>query len=254
MRPILLLAAILLPALAQNPSVRLTNTTRPSTTDFQIGDRFEILITAAANQPISLRTTMHGRTDWSPILGWTDLSGHWSTTGQFEKSDFGDWTQLWTVAGKLAGPALHFNVDAPCLKDGQVFVEISGLLSLMTCATREGTQTFITPSDADPFRTPDGRLVPGRNREYHTEILESFLLGNMPDAPHKMTADAGTLLTQLIGPNALSEKETENALLILRDAHDKDATVALLRNLLDSTDQPSLKQQIAETLAFVQNH
>jgi hypothetical protein len=258
MRPIFLLAAILLPALAQNPSVRLTNATRPSSTDFQIGDRFEIVLTAAANQPISVRTTMHGRTDWSPVIGWTDLSGHWSTTRQFEKSDFGDWSEVWTVEGKLANPALHFAVTAPCLKGGQAFMMISGLLSVMTCATAEGSQTFGTSSD--PFHTPDGRLIPGRDRsnmtatQYHTEILESFILGNMREAPRKMTGEAGTLLTQLIGPNALNEKETQNALVILHDAHDKDATLALLRNLLDSTDQPSLKQQIAETMAFVQTH
>jgi hypothetical protein len=256
MRPLFILA--ILPVFAQPPAVRLTNATHPSTTDFQIGDRFEILVTGPANQPVSVRTTMHGRTDWSPIIGWTDLAGRLSTTGLFEKTDFGDWNEVWTVGGKLANPSVHFSVTAPCLKDGRAFVMQSGPNMSMTCETSQGSQTFGTPSDSDPFRTPDGRLIPGRNslnmtaEQYHTEILESFILGNMREAPRKMAADAGTLLTHLVGPNAFSEKEMQNALAILRDALDKDATVALLRNLLDSTDQPSLKQQIAETLAFVQ--
>ncbi len=71
---ILGLAAVpaIVPAMAQIPIVQLTNVTRPASSDFQTGDRFQIVITAAANQPVSVRTTMKGRTDWSPVIGWTD--------------------------------------------------------------------------------------------------------------------------------------------------------------------------------------
>src|ERR1700689_2788328 len=98
-----------IPAVAQSPLVRIINATRPGSRDFQIGDRFEILITAAANQPVSVRTTMKGRMDWGPVIGRTDMSGRWSTTGQFEKSDFGDWSEVWTVGGRLANPRIHFS-------------------------------------------------------------------------------------------------------------------------------------------------
>src|SRR5438128_124185 len=91
MRVPLLLVLAIIPAAAQSPLVRLLNASRPNSRDFQIGDRFEILITGAPNQLVSVRTTMHGRTDWSPIVGSTDSTGRWSVGGQFEKRDFGDW-------------------------------------------------------------------------------------------------------------------------------------------------------------------
>jgi hypothetical protein len=70
MRALLILAIAVVPAVAQKPAVLLTNSTRPAGTDFQIGERFEIVVTAAANQPVSVRTTMKGRTDWGPVVGY----------------------------------------------------------------------------------------------------------------------------------------------------------------------------------------
>src|ERR1700693_5378650 len=102
MRVLLVVALAVIPAAAQSPLVRLINSTRPASRDFQIGDRFEILITGAANQPISVRTATKGRMDGGPFIGRTDMSGRWSAAGQFEKSDFGDWSEVWTVGGKLA--------------------------------------------------------------------------------------------------------------------------------------------------------
>src|ERR1700719_2986854 len=99
MRILLILGVAVIPAIAQSPVVQLTNATRPASRDFQIGDRFEIVITGAANQPVSVRTTMQGRTDWGPIVGWTDLSGRWSTAGQFDRGDFPGGSEVWTVGG-----------------------------------------------------------------------------------------------------------------------------------------------------------
>ena len=115
----LLMAGLLalVPAFAQTALVRISNISRPGQ-EFQIGDRFQILITAGPDQTISVRTTMHGRTDWGPTIGSTDDSGRWSIEGQFEKSDFGDWREVWTVGGKLASPAIQFSVGAPCLAGG----------------------------------------------------------------------------------------------------------------------------------------
>jgi hypothetical protein len=76
-------------AVAQTATVRITNATRPSARDFQIGDRYMIEIIGAPSQPISVRTTGTGRTDWGPVIAHTDTTGRWSTTGRFEKSDFG---------------------------------------------------------------------------------------------------------------------------------------------------------------------
>jgi hypothetical protein len=270
MRVLLILVVVVIPAVAQSPVVRLTNVSLPASRNFQIGDRFEIVITGAANQPVSVRTTMQGRTDWGPIIGWTDTSGRWSTRGQFEKGDFGDWSEVWTVGGKLANPAAHFSVGAPCLKGGQGFAMQSGPNIRLTCETAEGSQTFATPSDNEPFRTPDGRMVPGRihsnmtAEQYHAEIMQSLITSHANDgAAGRFGDEAGALIMKLIGANTLSEDETRNVLSIIHAAFEEPAripleaknpsgTLALLRNLADSTGQDSLKQQIAETMAYVQ--
>ena len=89
MRILLALLMVVIPAAAQHPLVRLVNASHPGVSGFQVGDRFEVLVTGASNQPVSVRTTMDGRTDWGPIIGSTDSTGRWSTSGQFDKSDFG---------------------------------------------------------------------------------------------------------------------------------------------------------------------
>ena len=118
MRSVLLVLLIAIPAAGQNPLVRILNTSHPASRQFQIGDRFEILITGAPNAPLSVRTTMQGRTDWGPIFATTGSTGRWSMAGEFRKSDFGDWTELWTVGGRLAAPLVQFSVTAPCLPGG----------------------------------------------------------------------------------------------------------------------------------------
>jgi hypothetical protein len=268
-RLFILLAAVL-PAVAQNPGVRLTNASRPVSRGFQIGDRFEVVITGAPDQPVSVRTTMTGRTDWGPVIGRTDSSGRWATVGQFAKEDFGHWSEVWTVGGRLAGPELQFSVGAPCLEGGHGILSMSGPNMGMTCETAEGRQTFTTPSGSDPFRTPDGRLVPGRmhsNRtveQYRAEIMQSLIVGGRRGLKTGVHGDeAGALILKIVGVNALSEDETRNVLEIVRAAFDKpdripeaakepSETLRLLRHLADSTSQESLQRQIAETMADVQ--
>jgi hypothetical protein len=267
-----------IPASAQVPLVRLVNLSRPTGHDFQIGDRYEILITASPNQPVSVRTTMQGRTDWGPVIGSTDDTGRWSTTGQFEKRDFGGWREVWTVGGRIANPVVQFSVEAPCLPGRQAFASSTGLNTLLTCETAEGTQNFVTPSSGDPFRTPDGRLVPGRPGsmtpdQYHTEILEYLTAGPAPnpEAAHinlqsshgKLGDEVGQLIQQLIGANALSESEIRNVLSIIRatfqhpemipqSSRNPSRTLLLLQHLADATDEFALKQQIAETVAYLE--
>jgi hypothetical protein len=112
---------------------------------------------------------MNGRTDWGPVIGSTDGIGRWSVAGQFKKSDFGDWREVWTVGGKLASPAVQFFVNAPCLPGTQGPVSVSGPNLALACETAEGRQTFSTPSPSDSFRTPDGRAVPGISIGYETQ-------------------------------------------------------------------------------------
>ncbi len=265
-----MLVVVAIPVAAQSPVVRLTNTTRPGSAEFQIGDRFEIVVTGAANQPVSVRTTMNGRTDWGPVIGWTDMSGRWSASGQYEKGDYGDWSEAWTVGGRLASPVFQFSVNAPCLPGGRHTLMSMSRLRVETCETSEGLQSFGTPSDTEPFRTPDGRAIPGRTRANMTaeqlqrERMEWRITGGGSGVrPRRVGDEAAVLISQVTGVNALTESETRNVLSILRAAFEAPeripradrnpaATLLLLRRLASGTRQESIKRQIAETVAYVQ--
>jgi hypothetical protein len=255
---------------AQNPVAQLINVSRPGATGFQVGDRFRVEITGDPDQLVSVRTTMTGRTDWGPVIGQTDGNGHWSTTGQFEKNDFGDWSEAWTVGGKLASPVIGFSVGAPCIPGGQHSMAYLGSPRVETCETAEGTQSLVTPSEGDPFRTPDGRTIPGRSRldmtaeQYRMRRLESLILNWQSGSFSGFYGDeAAAHITKLIGLNALSEREMQNAVLLIHAAFEKPnrtpgpwtsptATLSLLQNLANATQYPTLKQQIAETINYVQ--
>lgn len=264
---VLMLAAV--PVAAQKVVVQIRNVSRPASSDFQIGDKFEIVIHGPSDQPVSVRTTIQGRTDWGPVIGRTDSEGRWSTSGQFEKADFGSWTEAWTVGGKLAEPTVQFLVSAPCLKEGQHGILATGLPMSETCETSEGQQSFVTLSNTESFRTPDGRTVPGRGsnmtaEEYQTEMMESRITsGTGGGQPRQFGDEAAALITKIIGVNALNETETLNVLAIVHAAFENPerlspitrepvATLPLLRSLADATDSASLKEQIAETVAFVE--
>ena len=263
MRIVFALLLALVPAAAQTPLVRILNTGRPATNTFQVGDRFEVLLTGAPNQPISVRTTKNGRTDWSPIIGATDSTGRWSTAGKFEKGDFGGWSEIWTVGGKLASPIVEFSVNAPCLPGGQGMVAVSGPNMMQTCDTAEGSQSFST-SSGPPSReqTQD---------TYQMGILQEIITGQQPyrgefglqtsrGGRGDETAD---LITNLIGVNALSGSEIRNVLTIVRIAFARPDNIApganyparslkLVRHLADFTDDSSVQRQIAETLEYLQ--
>ena len=275
MRILLTLVLAIVPAVAQIPLVSLLNASRPGS-NFQISDRFKIVITAAPNQPVSVRTSRQGRTDWSPVVGSTDSAGRWSTVGQFEKKDFGSWREIWTVGGKLASPAIQFSVNAPCLPSGRTeSAFVNGPNMVLNCETAEGTETFLTPGLLDSFRTPDGRLINGRPTEqtqeqYYSELLEYFMATGVGTTPVALQSSRGglgdetaDLISKLIGVNALTENEIRNSLTIVRAAFEKPEniqptakeplrTLLLLRHLADITDPGSLKREIDETIAHFQ--
>ncbi len=263
-------------AVAQNPLVRLINTTHPASRTFEVGDRFEILVTGAPGQPVSVRTTMENLTDWGPIIGSTDSAGRWSTAGQFDKKDFRGWREVWTVGGKLASPVVEFSVNAPCLPGGEGMTLSTGLHMALTCETAEGRQTFSSPPESGSFRTPDGRLIPKHPAEetqdaYQMGILQYLIGGSQPPAsPVSLQSSRGArgdetaeLIADLIGANALSNNEIRNVLAILHGAFEKPETIApganyplrtvkLLHHLSDFTDGTGLQREIAETVAYVQ--
>lgn len=277
MRVLFAFWVVVISAAAQTPLVRLVNASHPSSRTFQVGDRFEVLLTGAPNQPVSVRTRMNGRTDWGRVIGSTDSIGRWSTSGHFEKSDFGSWFEVWTVGGKFARPAVEFSVSAPCLPGGQDFVFTSGPNTVTTCETAEGRQTFSVSFGSASFRNPDARLVPGRAIEQETQdvyqmgILQEFITDqrSLTDQVSLQSSRGGRgdetaeLIANLIGVNALTEAEIRNVLSIIRNAFAKPETLApgtnyptrslkLLRHLADLTDDSSVQRQITETLEYLQ--
>lgn len=271
MRILLILVAVVIPMAAQRPVVRLVNVSRPAAKDFQIGDRFEVVISGSPNQPVSVRTSRSGAMDWSPVIGQTDTAGRWSTSGSFEKVDFGYWGEVWTVGGKAADPSFHFFVGAPtCPDGGRSLIAFSGAPVSANCETADGVRRYTTPPDFEPFRTPDGRLVAGHTHsnvtadQYRGEIMQSLLLNGVRRLGKGWYGNAAaTLIMEIIGVNALGEDETRNAVAIIRGAYDdplripqadKDPspTLAFLHYLADSAGKEVLKQEIAETIVYIQ--
>jgi hypothetical protein len=72
------------------------------------------------------------------VIAQTDAAGEWSTTGEYGRQDFGTWTVIWTIGGKLASPILQFSVSAPCLTTGLKVINQIGLAASETCDTTEG--------------------------------------------------------------------------------------------------------------------
>jgi hypothetical protein len=272
-RILLTLVLATLPATAQIPLVNLLNASRPGS-DFQIRDRFEIVITAAPNQLVSVRTMREGYTDWSPVIGTTDSTGRWSTSGQIEKRDFGGWKEIWTVGSKLASPVIQFSVKAPCVPSGPIF-QSGPYVTVFNCETTEGTQTFQTPGLSDCYRTTDGRLINGHpskqtREQYQSELLGYFMINGIGATPVRLQSpqgelgdEAADLISRLIGVNALNEDETRNLLAILRAAFQRPEsiqptgkeparTLVLLRHLADVTEPGKLRQEIDETIAYFQ--
>jgi hypothetical protein len=187
MRVLFALLVVVIPAAAQNPLVRLVNASHPASSVFQVGDRFEVLVTGAPNQPVSVRTTMNGRTGWGPIIGSTDSTGRWSTAGQFEKNDFGGWYEVWTVGGKLASPVVQFSVNAPCLPGGRGMAFTSGPNVMQTCETAEGSQSFSTSPGSNSFS--NFRWQPGPS-----ELNRTRSSGCVPDGnPSALDYRSGTI-------------------------------------------------------------
>jgi hypothetical protein len=100
--------------------------------------------------------------------------------------------------------------------------------------------------------------------QYHAEIMQYLITSRATDVGSGQHGDeAGALIMKVIGVNALNEDEVRNVLSIIRAAFEKpefipqaakepSETLRLLRNLADSTSQEGLKQQIAETIAYVE--
>jgi len=93
------------------PQVQLRNLTRPTATDFRVGEKFTLQILGRPSSAVTVSSTHNGV--GSPIVaqGSTDSAGDYSVTGVFTTAQKGEWYESWYVAGALATPVLHFFVS-----------------------------------------------------------------------------------------------------------------------------------------------
>ena len=240
-----------LAAAAQTPTAKIVNTSRSGSSDFKVGDRFEIVVTGRANQPVSVRTTRnYASTDWGPVVGWTDTSGRWSTTGEFAKADFGAWEKALTVGDQLASPVVSFSVAAPFIPGGAGMIFTSGPNVVMSCETATGMQTYATPSlDIFGLQTPEQTIG---------DLIEQS--GGGGSGQHG--DDAAIVIAKVVGANVLSDREIRNVLSIIGHAFQNrgvvpptvnPATIQLLQSLMTEAQTDSVKQEISKTVVFVQS-
>jgi hypothetical protein len=97
-----------------SPVVKLTNITNPSLApDFEPNDQFRIDVAGPPNQPVSVVQTFDGTTGSPYTFGPTDGSGNFSRSGVQVASNEGTYTQVWSVGGIAATPAITFTVSQP---------------------------------------------------------------------------------------------------------------------------------------------
>ncbi len=87
-------------ALAQTPSVSITNTTRGGHTVFYVGDSWTVSITGGAANA-AVQVCIPG--SCSPE-GYTDGSGNYTLSGYMSSGDVGTWNETWSVGGVTATP------------------------------------------------------------------------------------------------------------------------------------------------------
>lgn len=92
---------------AQTPTVSIENVTRGGTSDFYVGDTWNVTITGGAP---SAEVDVCISSGCSPE-GYTDVNGNFLLPGYMSGGDIGTWSETWSVAGVIASPdPLTFNV------------------------------------------------------------------------------------------------------------------------------------------------
>jgi hypothetical protein len=102
------------------------------------------------------------------------------------------------------------------------------------------------------------------SEQYRADVMQSLITSHGRATKASNFGDqAGELIAKTIGVNALSDEEMRSVLSLVRAAFARPEgisqaakgpshTLSLLQHLQDMAGQESLKQQIVETMAFVQ--
>jgi hypothetical protein len=92
------------------PRVSLTNLTHPNLSpNFAVGDTYRMTISGAPNQPVTMVQTANGVTT-TQAFGNTDSYGNLIVDYVEQTGNIGTYTQVWSVAGVQATPAVSFVV------------------------------------------------------------------------------------------------------------------------------------------------
>ncbi len=97
-------------AVVYRPQVRLANLTRPSETNFRVGDRFRLEISGGQPNAAVVDIATHNGQVSTTRHGTTDAAGAWAIEGVMGADHVGTWTQQWTVGSVPATPELSFQV------------------------------------------------------------------------------------------------------------------------------------------------
>ncbi|HXE11951.1 MAG TPA: VCBS repeat-containing protein [Bryobacteraceae bacterium] len=95
---------------AATPTIALTNLTHPDLApNFEVGDTYRMTITGPPNEPVSVVQTFNGGTS-QQTFGNTDAYGHMTVDYVEQTGNIGSYTQVWSVGGIQASPAVSFMV------------------------------------------------------------------------------------------------------------------------------------------------
>jgi hypothetical protein len=93
-----------------SPTVSLTNLTHPNLApNFETGDTYSITVIGTPNQPVSMVQTVNGSTSLQSF-GNTDSYGRLVINYVEQTGNIGSYTQVWSVGGIQASPAVSFMV------------------------------------------------------------------------------------------------------------------------------------------------
>lgn len=106
------LIALGIQAMAQTPTVQLTNLTRGGS-NFIVGDDWRVDITGPPSQEVKVTATQNGNPLGTTSYGYTDGSGQFQLSGFMDAGAIGNWSQVWSVGDVPAVPTLNFSVTQP---------------------------------------------------------------------------------------------------------------------------------------------
>lgn len=94
----------------QGAAAKLSNITRPGTTDFILGDAWALQVVGPANSTVTITGTGPGGPLTPAIIGETDGTGTFNAQGYMGQADVGTWSETYIVGTETAQHPVNFTV------------------------------------------------------------------------------------------------------------------------------------------------